>query len=46
MTKTKTKYIDNFVNKIKTRLKRQGGTSGDGEESNFMFGCSQPGNAL
>ena len=39
MTKTKTKYIDNFVNKIKTRLKRQGGTSG--EESHFMFGCSQ-----
>ena len=37
MTKTKTKYIDNFVNKIKTRLKRQGGTSG--EESHFMFGC-------
>ena len=39
MTKTKTNYIDNFVNKTKTRLKRQGRTSGG--EIHFMFGFSQ-----
>ena len=35
MTKTKTKYIGNFVNKIKTRLKLLGGTSG--EESFYVW---------
>ena len=29
MTKTKTRYIDNFGNKLKTRQKCQGGTSGE-----------------